>query len=106
MTKFEEYSISVSFIFWILWCVGFLITLLFFLFIFITGSEGAWPVTLWNTAVVMAEGFILFKSNRYFLHKKKSASELLLWVGFSAIGVPMIAFGGCMLGNWGFRIAG
>ena len=98
----NTYSLGWSMVFWLLWSVGILVLLLFggFLLIIIDAPMGAgWKngLVVWNGLVVLAEGFLLFKTARHFVRKDKLASELLLLVAVAAFGVPLLATGGCLV---------
>jgi hypothetical protein len=104
----NTYSLGWSIVFWLLWSVGVLVLLLFGVFLLLTAMD-ALLAAGWNGLVVLAEGFLLFKTARHFARKDKPASELLLLVAVAAIGIPLLATGGCiMLDNMGgsMRIAG
>lgn len=103
----NTYHIGLSILFWLLWTVGLLILLLFGFFCLIMINS---PVmAAWNGLVVLAEGFVLFKTARHFVRKDLPMSTLLLWVGVAAVGIPLLASGGCMMLDnmrYGLRIGG
>lgn len=104
----NTYSLGWSIVFWLLWLAGLLILLLFGAFFLITAMDAP-LMAFWNALVVLAEGFLLFKTARHFVHKDKPASELLLLVAVAAIAVPLVASGGCLLVDSmgsGLRFAG
>lgn len=92
----QTYSIFSTIIFWVLWLLGLLWFLLFVLLVFFTVAEKAWIIMGWNLLVVLAQGYVLLRSARYFLHKGVSVSELLLWATLVAIIMPMITTLGCV----------
>ncbi len=104
----HTYSLGWSLVFWLLWSVGVLVLLLFGVFLLITLIDA--PLAAgWNGLIVLAEGFLLFKTARHFARKDKPASELLLLVAVAAIGIPLLATGGCIMVDSvgsGLRIAG
>lgn len=104
MNPVEDYSMMAKCIFWLLWLVGLLVALLFLWFVLMTWTE--WPLVVWNFAVLLVECYLLYKAENSFLRREKTASGVMLWLGYALVAVPLIAFGGCVLGNWGMRIAG
>ena len=102
----NTYSTGLSILFWLMWVVGLLVLLLFGFFVLAT-STNANVLAVWNVSVVLAEGFLLFKTARHFVLKDIPMPKLLLWVAVAAIGVPFVAFGGCFIlesMNYGLRI--
>lgn len=104
MTKAEGYSTGVKLVFWILWCFGGGVCVLFGIFSLLTISE--WTVFTWNLLVVLSEALILSKTVKHFSNKDKPASELVLWVAFAAFAIPLIALGGCVMIGDSLRIGG
>jgi hypothetical protein len=94
MNPIEPYSTAGKIVFWLLWLFDAAVALLFVAFLFLVGLD-AWPVVLWNLAIVLVQGFVLFKMTLHFSRKDKAMSDLLLWLGLAATLTPMIAFGGC-----------
>lgn len=104
----NTYSLGWSLVFWLLWSAGLLVLLLFGAFILITALDAP-LVSGWNALIVLAEGFLLFKTARHFARKDKPASELLLLAAVAAIGIPLLATGGCIMVDnvgGGLRIGG
>lgn len=101
-------SIGLKVLFWLLWVVGLLVFLLFVFFLLATAMDA--PVMgVWNGLVVLAEGFLLFKTEYHIVRKNLPMSTLLLWVAVAALGIPLIAFGGCLMLDslsFGLRFAG
>ncbi|MFY9259045.1 MAG: hypothetical protein WAO71_00900 [Gallionella sp.] len=91
----NTYSILSTIIFWVLWLLGLLWFLLFVFLVFFTVTEEAWIIATWNLLVVLAQGYVLLQTARYFLHKEQSVSELLLWATWTGIIMPMITSLGC-----------
>ncbi len=91
----QPYSLIAKIIFWLLWSFGAAVGLLFLTFAVIAVLlQGKYTAT-WNLSIVYFELFILIKSARYFFCKNEPIGKLLLWAGFAAIAIPMIASGGC-----------
>lgn len=102
------YSTGLSILFWLLWVVGLLVLLLFGFFVLATATD-ANVMAAWNVLVVLAEGFLLFKTARHFVLKNIPMSKLLLWAAVAALGVPFVAFGGCFIlesMSYGLRFGG
>lgn len=95
VSTLQTYSIFSTIIFWVLWLLGLSWFLLFVFLALLMAAEKSWIVAGWNLVVVLAQGYVLLCSARYFSHKKKSVSELLLWATFAAIIMPMITTLGC-----------
>jgi hypothetical protein len=104
------YSVLVILVFWLLWIVAFLVLLLFAFFTVITVTDAnSGLMAAWNGLVVLAEVIVLFIATRHFIRKDIPSSKLLLWITGAALGLPLLASGGCiMLDSMGagFRIAG
>lgn len=104
----HTYPLAGSLLFWLLWSFGVLVLLLFGSFLLITVAAA--PLAgVWNGLAVLAEGWLLFKTARHFVRKDKDIPELLLLAVVAAIGIPLIAFGGCMVvdqAGGSLRIAG
>lgn len=105
MSQTETYSTPAAIFFWLLWIVSLLVLLLFGFFLLASADS---PVLAsWNGLIVLAEGFLLFITARHFVRKDMPISQLLLWIAGAALGVPLLAFGGCMLleqMNYGFKL--
>lgn len=104
----QTYGLGWSLLFWLLWAVGVLVLLLFGGFLLITAVDAP-LMGVWNALVVLVEGWLLFKTVRHFLRGDKPISELLLLVALAAIGVPLLASGGCLMldqAGSGLRFAG
>lgn len=95
MVKQEQYLIGWSLFFWAMWLMGLGCLLLFGFFLLLTVDAPL--VAAWNGMVVCVEVVLLFKTARHFFCKNKPMSELLLWVGFAALAMPLVATGGCMM---------
>lgn len=90
------YPLGLSLLFWLLWVVGLLVLLLFGFFLLVTAMDA--PVMgIWNGLVVLTEIFLLFKTALHFVRKDRLISKLLLWAAVAAVGVPLVAFGGCLI---------
>jgi hypothetical protein len=50
----------------------------------------------WEAVIVLIQGFLLFDVARDCIGEKREASELMLRLVFASIGMPLIAFGGCL----------
>ncbi|WMP16671.1 hypothetical protein [Thiothrix lacustris] len=92
----NTYSLGWSLVFWLLWSAGLLALLLFGFFLLVTATNAP-LASSWNALIVLAEGFLLFKTARHFARKDKPASELLLLAAVAAIGIPLLATGGCIM---------
>lgn len=103
-----SYSFGAKALFCLLWVVGLSVFLLFAPFAILL-VVAAPLVAFWNMLIAFAEAYLLFKSAQHFRSKDKPISELLLQVALAAIGVPLLASGGCLIiGEMGkgLRIAG
>jgi hypothetical protein len=106
------YSLLVKIVFWLLWMVAFLVFLLFAFLAVATAIEtnvDLGLMSVWNGLIALAELVVLFMATRYFIRKDIPSSKLLLWITGAAVGLPLLASGGCiMLDSMGagFRIAG
>lgn len=107
MTQARTYPVIFSILFWLLWFIGGLALLVLGFFTFMTlmmtleaglrGSEGVGLLGFWNLLITAAEGFVLYRSARDFGHPDKSVFELLLWALVAVVGIPLLAFGGCVM---------
>jgi hypothetical protein len=87
--------IWVSAVIVLLWLVGFGVFLLFGFFTVITIQSAQSGVGTWNLLVTLAEGVVLFIAARHFFSDTQSMSTLFFWVAIAAVGIPLIAAGGC-----------
>ena len=90
----------------LLWLTGLGVLLLFGFFAVITLPSSFWPHSVWNLLVTLVEAWVLFISIRYSVKETRIRSEALLWAVVAAVGVPLVASGGCALMADSFRIAG
>jgi hypothetical protein len=108
MSQNTPYPLAGNILFWLLWIVGLLVLLMFGSFLLMTAMDA--PLMAgWDALVVLAEGWLMFKTARHFIRADKSVAELLLLAALMAIGIPLLASGGCLVVDQmggGFRFAG
>jgi hypothetical protein len=105
----QTYSTLGRFVFWLLWLMGLGVCLLFVFFSLIIVMEGSKvsPIALWDMLIVGVEAYLLLQSFIALFDHEKPMSALLLRVAFAAIGLPLIAFGGCSIwSSFAPRLAG
>jgi len=79
----------------LLWLVGFGVFLLFGFFTVITIQAAHSGVGTWNLLVTLTEGIVLFIAARHFFSGTQPMSTLFFWVAIAALGIPLVAAGGC-----------
>lgn len=90
----------------LLWLAGFGVMLAFGFATLLTFSMQSWPLGLWNLLVTLAELWALLYSVRLYSRRTAAASEAMLWAVVAAVGVPLVASGGCALLADTLRIGG
>ena len=108
MVSKDAYPLTFKVIFWLLWLLGIGSVVLFGGFLFLTAMDVS-LVAGWNALVVLTELFLLYKTATHFFSADKPVSEQLLWVTFAALGIPLLATGGCFIVDslgQGLRFAG
>lgn len=79
--------------------------LLFAGFTLITLSGNDWMTGMWNLFTVLAEGYAIYRVNSAYAGAGPD-SAVVLWTLVVAIGIPLVAFGGCTVIPSTLRIAG
>lgn len=97
-------SIWLSAVIVLLWLVGFGVFLLFGFFTVITIQVPDSGVGTWNLLVTLAEGIVLFIAARHFFSGTQPMSTLFFWVAIAAVGIPLVAAGGCSILPNQFRL--
>jgi hypothetical protein len=88
----------------LLWLVGFGVFLLFGFFTVITIQAAQSGVGTWNLLVTLAEAIVLSIAARHFLSGTQPMSTLFFWVAIAAVGIPLVAAGGCSILPNHFRL--
>lgn len=81
------------------------VLLLFAGFALLTLSENDWMTGMWNLLTVVAEGYALYRVTSAYIGTGPD-SAVVLWTLVVAIGIPLVAFGGCAVIPSTLRIAG
>lgn len=98
----KNYSLGLSILFWLFWLVGAFAVFVFVLFAISSYNGDAyfpkgWGIVAWDMAIILTGIFLLVKMAWHFFKADRQASTLMLWIIFTAIGLPFIGFGGCLL---------
>jgi hypothetical protein len=88
----------------LLWLVGFGVFLLFGFFTVITIQAAQSGVGTWNLLVTLAEAIVLSIAARHFFSGTQPMSTLFFWVAIAAVGIPLVAAGGCSILPNHFRL--
>lgn len=80
--------------------------LMFGFFAFVTLPGESFFIGVWNLLVVVAEGWVLRHAIRHYFSATQPMSVTFFWIAVAAVGVPLIASGGCAFMADSFRIAG
>jgi hypothetical protein len=103
--KMPPYSSGGLVVFWLLWLLGWGACLPYILGLVFLMQDNA-PSVLdvpsillieWNLLAVGVQGYLLVQSARFLFRREEHTSELLLRVLMASIGVPLIAYGGCII---------
>lgn len=102
----RDYPLLLTLLLVLLWLLGFGVLALFAAFTLFTLGMSGGLLTLWNLLVVLTQGYVLWRAVSMYAAKNRPPSELFLWAVLAAVGVPLVASGGCALMGEALRIAG
>ncbi len=94
MVDTVTYSTGCKIAFWLLWLLGVIFLLVFFL---LYASSTRWIIGAWYLLVSLIQGIILIISASGFQNRAKPARVLILQAGLAAIGIPIIVISGWIM---------